>query len=99
MWQDSHHRDVVHAVRRYVALLLVTIEPVEGESGVVWCGVVWCGVVWCGVVWCGVVWCGVVWCGVVWCGVVWCGVPKALLPKGNGQDGLAHGEMQAGAGV
>ena len=28
---DSHRRDVVHVVRRYVALL-VTIEPVEGES-------------------------------------------------------------------
>ena len=29
--QDSHRRDVVHAVCRYVALP-VTIEPVEGES-------------------------------------------------------------------
>ena len=28
--QGSHHRDVVHAVRRDLALL-VTIEPVEGE--------------------------------------------------------------------
>ena len=37
--QDSHRRDVVHAVRRYVALLVL--------YGVVWCGVVWCGVVWC----------------------------------------------------
>ena len=59
----------------------------------VWCGVVlWC-VVLCYVVWCGVVWCGVVWC-VVWCyfvcGVVRCGVPKALLPNGNGWDGLAY---------
>ena len=63
--------------------------------GVVWCSVVWCGVVWCGVVWCGVVWCGVVWCGVGWCGVGWCGVLKALLPSGNGRNGLAHGKMQA----
>ena len=31
MRQDSHPGDVVHAVRRYVALL-VAIEPVEGES-------------------------------------------------------------------
>ena len=66
MRQDSHRRDVVPVVRRYMALLV--------WCGVVWCGVVWCGMVWCGVVWCGVVWCGVVWCGVVWCGVVWCGV-------------------------
>ena len=31
MCQDSHCRDVVHAVRRYVALL-VTIEPIVRES-------------------------------------------------------------------
>ena len=31
MCQHSHRRDVVHAVRRYVALL-VMIKPVEGES-------------------------------------------------------------------
>ena len=31
MRQDSHRGDVVHAVRRNVALL-VAIEPVEGES-------------------------------------------------------------------
>ena len=30
MGQDSHRRDVVHTVRRDVALL-VTIEPVKGE--------------------------------------------------------------------
>ena len=31
MCQDSYPGDVVHAVRRYVALL-VTIQPIEGES-------------------------------------------------------------------
>ena len=31
MRQDSHRGDVVHAVRRNMALL-VAIEPVEGES-------------------------------------------------------------------
>ena len=30
-------------------------------------------------------------CGVVWCGVMWCGVPKAVLPKGNGEDVLLTG--------
>ena len=79
-------------------------HTVWGEWAAVWCGValcgvVWCGVVWCGVVWCGVVWCGVVWCGVVWCGVVWYGVLKALLPKGSGRDGTAHGKMQVGRAV
>ena len=53
-----------------------------------------------GVAWQDVAWRGVVWYGMVWCGVVWCGgVPKALLPKGNGRDGLAHGKIQAGRAV
>ena len=43
---------------------------------------------------------GVMCCMVVWvwvrCGAVWCGVPKALLPKGNGRDGLVQAKMQAG---
>ena len=27
------------------------------------------------------------------------GVPKALLPNGNGRDGLTHGKIQAGRAV
>ena len=30
---------------------------------------------------------------------MWCGVPKALLPKGNGQNGLPRTGMQAGRAV
>ena len=45
------------------------------------------------------VWCGVGCCGAVRCGAVQCGVPKVLLPKGNGQDGVARGKMQAGRAV
>ena len=67
---------------------------IAGE--LIWCGVVWRGVVSCGVAWRGVAWRRVVWCGVVWRGVAWYGVPKALLPKGNGWDGLACGKLQAG---
>ena len=31
MRQDSHHWDIVHTVRRYMALL-VTVDLVEGEA-------------------------------------------------------------------
>ena len=55
-------------------------KRVINNSGVTFSQVAVCG----GVGWGGV---AVLW-GVVW----WCGgVPKALLPKGTGRDGLAHG--------
>ena len=37
--------------------------------------------------------------GVVWGAVGWGGVPKALLPNGNGRDGLAQRKMYAGRAV
>ena len=33
----------------------------------------------------------------MWCGVVWCA--EGAVTKGNGQDALAHGKMQAGRAV
>ena len=50
-------------------------------------------------VWCGMLWFGVVWCGAVCRGAVHCVVPKALVPNGNGRDGLAHRKMEAGRAV
>ena len=67
------------------------MHTIAQSVGAVQCGVVWF-VVWCDVVWPGSAWRG----GAARRGVVRCGVPKALLPNGNGQDGLARGNMQAG---
>ena len=49
--------------------------------------------------WCAVVRRSAVWCGVARCSAVRRIVPKVLLPNGNGQDGLAHCQMQAGRAV
>ena len=86
MGLDGHGRDVVHAMRRDVALLVV-VEPVQGEAppwhevyppaGLVdglrrYGGPVLQPVTQRRRGELALVAEGVVWCGVVWCGVVWC---------------------------